>query len=95
MDVYSVYLPIDKLLDVAAPEWPVLPEGTVEELESLRGEVVALKSELEAATARTDEDLRKLLKQFTQDSRDMMGCIQQLEKENLALKTQIEQSAAA
>jgi hypothetical protein len=95
MDAFMLYSPFDKVFDFVAPEWPALPEGTVGELEALRTQVVDLRSELESATAGTDEDLRKLLKQFTQDSREMMGCIQQLEKENVALKAELEKAAAA
>ncbi len=41
------------------------------------------------------EELKNLLQQYTKDSRDMMACIQTLEKENAALKAQLEPDAAA
>lgn len=94
MEVFAQYASFDKAFDFTAPEWPELPENTVDEVESLQAELAAVKAELESVTAGTDEDLRKLLKQFTQDSREMMGCIQQLEKENQALKSQLAQAAA-
>lgn len=89
-----LYAPFDKVFDFPAPEWPELPGGTIGELEALRAEVARLRAELESTTTGTDEDLRKLLKQFTQDSREMMGCIQQLEKENATLKAELDKAAA-
>jgi len=93
MDAFMVYAPFDKVFDFAGPEWPELSEGTVDELDALRAEVTALRSELDLVTAGTDEDLRKLLKQFTQDSREMMGRIQQPEEENATLKAELEKAA--
>lgn len=95
MEAFAQYSGIDAAFDFTAPEWPELPEGTVVEIESLQNRISAMKAELESVTVGTDEDLRKLLKQFTQDSREMMGCIQQLEKENQVLKSQSVQSTAA
>ncbi|MEM7100462.1 MAG: hypothetical protein AAF541_19495 [Pseudomonadota bacterium] len=42
-----------------------------------------------SATDAQSEDLKKLLQQFTQDSREMMACIQALEKENAELREQL------
>ncbi|MEZ5598380.1 MAG: hypothetical protein R3E84_18725 [Pseudomonadales bacterium] len=63
--------------------------------EALRAELLTVKAELDALRQGTDEDVRKLLKQFTQDSRDMLACIQKLEKENQSLRDQLAQSQAA
>lgn len=94
LETFTKYALIDKVTGFTAPAWPELPEVGVDESEALHAEIAALKAELQSVTAGTDEDLRKLLKQFTQDSREMMGCIQTLEKENQALKDQIEKAAA-
>ncbi len=40
------------------------------------------------------EDLKKALQQFTRESRDMLGCIQDLERENARLKALESESAA-
>ncbi len=78
--------------ETAEPE----PAADALDAEALLEENKALKEELAALKGNgSDADLRKLLKQFTQDSREMMGCIQELEKENQALKEQLGQTEAA
>ncbi|MFT7653360.1 MAG: hypothetical protein ACI9ON_003047 [Limisphaerales bacterium] len=43
----------------------------------------------EAPSEDHSEVLKNLLQQFTKDSREMMQCIQELEKENAELKAQL------
>ncbi len=64
------------------------------ETETLKARVAELEQALaEAPAAATDgeqpEELKLLLQQFTRDSREMMACIQKLEKENQALREQL------
>ncbi len=98
-NAFERYAPLDDALSYEAPSWPepLDDEGASDsEQDALAAENVALKEKIADLESGKDEaDLRKLLKQFTQDSREMMGCIQDLEKENAALKAQIEQQAAA
>jgi len=52
----------------------------------------------EAAFADADEEIaemKKLLQQFTMESRDMLNCIDQLQKENTALKSAAEAAESA
>ncbi len=98
---FERYAPLDEALGYDAAPWPdpVGGEDASEdenEQAALHAEITALKEKIaELESGKDDEELRKLLKQFTQDSREMMGCIQDLEKENATLKAQIEQQAAA
>ena len=92
---FEQYAGIDALLGFKPSPWPALPEGSDSDETSLAEENAALKAELSSVLAGTDEDLRNLLKQFAQDSRDMMGCIQQLEKENQALKNDLARTTQA
>ena len=85
---------IDALMDSEA-QTETASDGELDAA-ALQAENDALKAELEQLkSSGSDEDLRNLLKQFTQDSREMMGCIQDLERENADLKAQLESSAAA
>ncbi len=73
------------------------PDEKVAELEQT---VETLRAELETLQAggpdnEDSEELKALLQQYTKDSREMMFCIQTLEKENAALKEQMEDSANA
>ncbi len=92
---FDHYTIIDTQLGYRPEEFPDLPESAEGHSGSLEEENAALKAELASVLAGTDDDLRKMLKQFTQDSREMMGCIQQLERENQALKSSLERSQAA
>lgn len=93
---FEHYASVDSQLEYKPENMPAMPEGgTDSESGSLAEENAALKAELASVLAGTDDDLRKMLKQFTQDSREMMGCIQQLEKENHALKASLERAQAA
>ena len=87
---------IDALMDTEAESEPQTASDGELDAAALQAENTALKAELEQLkSSGSDEDLRNLLKQFTQDSREMMGCIQDLERENADLKAQLESSAAA
>lgn len=70
-----------------------------EETAALQAEVEKLKSALDQATAGEDEvdgtratELKMLLQQFTRDSREMMGCIETLERENQLLRSEMEKA---
>ena len=61
---------------------------------ALKQEIAVLKDQLLAAGVDADDaeqpnDLKKLLQQLTQDGRDMMICIQKLEKENQQLRDEL------
>jgi len=61
---------------------------------ALKQEIAVLREQLTAAGVNPDEgnepnDLKKLLQQLTQDGRDMMICIQKLERENQQLRDQL------
>lgn len=93
---FEHYAIVDTQLDYKPHNLPAMPEGSTDgESGSLAEENAALKAELASVLAGTDDDLRKMLKQFTQDSREMMGCIQQLEKENQVLKASLDKAQAA
>ena len=93
---FEHYAAVDTHLEYKPENLPALPEGASDnETGSLAEENAALKAELASVLAGTDDDLRKMLKQFTQDSREMMGCIQQLEKENQVLKASLDKAQAA
>lgn|GEM_PF-4697713 len=92
---FEHYTSVDTQLGYQPERFPELPEGANGESGSLAEENASLKAELASVLAGTDDDLRKMLKRFTQDSREMMGCIQQLEKENQALKATLEKGQAA
>ncbi len=98
---FERYAALDQSLGFEASSWPdpvadAESPGEGSEQGALLAENAALKEKIaDLESGKDDKDLRKLLKQFTQDSREMMGCIQDLEKENAALKAQIEQQAAA
>ena len=96
-EAFDRYADIDAYFEHTPEPWPEVE--TTEELpdgNDLATENEALKARIEELeSGKDDEDLRNLLKQFTQDSREMMACIQDLEKENAALKEQLEQQAAA
>jgi len=60
----------------------------------LKQEIAVLRDQLTAAGVSPDDadepnDLKKLLQQLTQDGRDMMICIQKLERENQELRDQL------
>jgi hypothetical protein len=96
MTEFEHFASVDAQLDYKPEKLPAMPEGGGDsESASLAEENAALKAELASMLAGTDDDLRKMLKQFTQDSREMMGCIQQLEKENQALKASLDKAQAA
>ncbi len=63
------------------------------ELRQCRTELEALKThaaQLEASKSGGDEsELKSLLQQFTQDSRDMLACIARLEAENKTLEDKV------
>lgn len=93
---FELFASVDAQLDYKPENLPAMPEGGSNSgAGSLAEENAALKAELASIQAGTDDDLRKMLKQFTQDSREMMGCIQQLEKENQALKASLDKAQAA
>ncbi len=93
---FEHYAIVDTQLDYKPHNLPAMPEGSTDsESGSLAEENAALKAELASVLAGTDDDLRRMLKQFTQDSREMMGCIQQLEKENQTLKASLDKAQAA
>jgi len=61
---------------------------------ALKQEIAVLKDQLTAAGVSPEDgnepnDLKKLLQQLTQDGRDMMVCIQKLERENQQLRDQL------
>lgn len=96
MTEFEHFASLDTQLAYQPENVPAIPEGGADgESGSLAEENAALKAELASVLAGTDDDLRKMLKQFTQDSREMMGCIQQLEKENQALKASLDKAQAA
>lgn len=64
-----------------------------QQLEEARAELNKQQSSSEDAEEHA-EDLKKLLQQFTKDSRDMMGCIQDLERENARLKALVSGTGA-
>ncbi len=64
-----------------------------QQLEEARTELNKHQSSSEEAEEQA-EDLKKLLQQFTKDSRDMMGCIQDLERENARLKALVSDTTA-
>ena len=93
---FEHYAGVDARLEYKPENVPAIPEGVADsQAGSLVEENAALKAELASVLAGTDDDLRRMLKQFTQDSREMMGCIQQLEKENQALKASLDKAQAA
>ena len=71
--------------------------------EEAQAQIDALQAELDslrdsAATGgegERTEELKALLQQFTRDSREMMACIQTLEKENAVLREQLGMEAEA
>ena len=68
-------------------------ELLLQQLEEARTELSKRQNSSEDAEEQA-EDLKKLLQQLTKDSRDMMGCIQDLERENARLKALVSDAAA-
>lgn len=59
------------------------------ELEELRNKLAAASDNAGETGEDRTEELKALLQQFTKDSREMMACIQTLEKENAQLREQL------
>ncbi len=64
------------------------------QIEALQAELESLRATASAGAGAGDEgerteELKALLQQFTRDSREMMSCIQTLEKENAVLREQL------
>ncbi|MEZ5560331.1 MAG: hypothetical protein R3E86_17530 [Pseudomonadales bacterium] len=62
-----------------------------QQLEKAQNDLAGYKATGEEAEEQA-EDLKRLLQQFTRDSRDMMSCIQNLERENARLREQLGES---
>jgi hypothetical protein len=88
---------IDALLNDVSADEPAAPApvssdeaGRVALLEAQLEEALAEINTLKSLTEEDEpEELKALLQQFTRDSREMMACIQALEKENAELRAQL------
>ena len=71
--------------------------GDAAALEAAQAEIETLKRQVEEGGQNEGDELKTLLMQFTNDSREMMACIQDLEAENAQMRQQlgIEDTAGA
>ncbi|WP_158583956.1 coiled-coil domain-containing protein [Salinibius halmophilus] len=85
----------DSIPEQAPEDWQAFRAQLQRSLDSLAAKIVSLEKNTETAQDGSDEEeARKLLSVFVQDSQEMMHCITELESENDMLKQQISELQA-
>lgn len=85
--------PTDDFYSVTLPELARALVGggdgaSSEEVEALKAEIAELRESSESGGG-PDDMMKMMLQQYTQDSRDMLSCIEKLEKENAELSAKL------